>query len=160
MAAEPISVLFAENEASDWREAITLCGRMLTERGFAKPSFTQACIDRERRFPTGLPTAVGIAIPHAESAHVNRSCLCVLRLGRPVMFRRIDDPLQEIAVKVVVEIAIASDDDQTRTLSRLVRAFQDGDFLNRLSSLDEVEARAAMEDWLNQPGERAVGEEG
>ena len=153
-------MLSAEVDASDWQEVISLCGRMLTERGFAKPSFTQACIDRERRFPTGLPTAVGIAIPHAESVHVNRSCLCVLRLKRPVMFRRIDDPVQEIAVKVVVGIAIASDDDQTWTLSRLVQAFQDDNFLNRLSSFDEAQVKALMVDWINRPVEQAVGEEG
>ena len=152
---ETIAVLFADKAATDWKQVLTECGTMLTELGFTKPSFTEACIEREHRYPTGLPTEVGIAIPHAGSAHVNKSCLCIIRLRDPVMFRRIDDPGSEIPVKVVVGIAVASDDDQARTLARLVQGFQDSDFLNSLVNLDGEEVKALMQDWVSRPDDQA-----
>ena len=53
--------------------------------------YRQACIARESSFPTGLPSAVPVALPHAAAEQVKHSCICVLRLKYPVPFMRMQD---------------------------------------------------------------------
>ena len=49
---------------ADAEEAIRLiCGRAM-ENACIEPEFITAILEREKEFPTGLPTAVPVAIPH------------------------------------------------------------------------------------------------
>jgi len=54
--------------------------------GHAAPSFGDALVTREHAYPTGLPTLVPVAIPHADPSHVREAGFAVATLARPVPF--------------------------------------------------------------------------
>ena len=44
----------------------------------------KACIEREKEYPTGLPSEVPVAIPHSKVEGIKDNCVCFLRLKNPV----------------------------------------------------------------------------
>ncbi|MBU5585366.1 PTS sugar transporter subunit IIA, partial [Enterococcus sp. S181_ASV_20] len=57
---------------------------------FVHPSYQQAVIERERIFPTGLPTkGINVAIPHTDSIHVKKEGFLVGVLEKPVTFETV-----------------------------------------------------------------------
>ena len=58
--------LAIEGEAKDWEEAIRLCGQAIADAGYADETFMNACIEREKEYPTGLPIEVRVAIRHSK----------------------------------------------------------------------------------------------
>ena len=123
-----IDFKFLDGQADHYEQAIELCTSLLYSEGYIKSSFLEACLQREQSFPTGLPLKVGVAIPHAGSDHVKKSCLCLLRLAKPVRFHRIDAPEQQVDVTFVVCIAIASPNSHSAVLAQLIKTFQDDAF--------------------------------
>jgi len=137
-----IDVKFLEGKAVDYEQAIRLCADCLLQTGYIKDSFVDACLEREQQFPTGLPLNPGVAIPHADSVHVKKSCLCLLRLTEPVQFRRIDNPEQKIDITFVICIAIAIPNNHNVVLAHLIKAFQDNTFTLELESSSPEEVVA------------------
>lgn len=129
-----------DGDAANYEQAIRLCTDCLYEEGYIKESFFDACLEREQKFPTGLPLRLGVAIPHADSIHVKKSCLCMLRLAKPVEFCRIDDPKEKVNVSFVVCIAIATPNKHNIVLAQLIKAFQDETFILGLGDKKPDEA--------------------
>lgn len=143
-----IDFLFLEQDASNYEEAIRLCSGSLEHHGYVKDTFAQACLTRESRFPTGVPVQGGVAIPHADNIHVLHSCLCLLRLVKPVKFHRIDDPVMTLDVNFVVCIAIDKSGSHSTVLAQLVTAFQDANFIQALSQNTAEKAFAIFKERL------------
>ena len=58
-------------EATDSEEALRIVAQGFVDNGYAKDTYPQAIVERERVFATGLPApAFDIAIPHCDSEHV------------------------------------------------------------------------------------------
>lgn len=148
---QAFDLLFLEQHASDYSEAIRICAVLLEQKGYVKETFFEACLDRETRFPTGLPVHGGLAIPHTDKIHVFKSCLCLLRLPEPVGFGRIDQPTDTVRVKFVVCIAVGDFGDYNSVLARLVTAFQDVDFVEELGQGTETEALRIFKERLTEP---------
>ena len=85
-------ILVVDGTADSWEQAIHLAGGTLYENGFVKEGFEQACIDREKTYPTGLLMDTSIAIPHTDDQFVIKAGVCILRLKEPVDFYRMDAP--------------------------------------------------------------------
>ena len=99
-----ISVI--NEEVKNWQESISISTQALYSQGYVKEEFSQACINREKIFPTGIPSAVPIAIPHAEGDYVIQESVCVLHLKEPVGFSRMDNPDDSVSVRLVINLAI------------------------------------------------------
>ena len=71
-----------------YQEAIKKAGEALVSSNAVTSKFSQACIDREADFPTGLllPSGRGVAIPHGDSSLVKKSSISILRLDNMVDF--------------------------------------------------------------------------
>lgn len=110
-------VLNSENiilncEAQDWEEVIRIAGARLHENGYTGEHYVEEVIERERTYPTGLPTDdVITALPHANSADVCQTGVCVVRLSHPVAFRNMGDPDETLPVELVFLLANASGAD-------------------------------------------------
>ena len=57
-------------DAENWEEALRICGKALVNKKYVGQDFIEACVNREKIFPTGLPTVIPVAIPHAASDEV------------------------------------------------------------------------------------------
>jgi len=143
---EGFKVFFTDADSVEgWEKAIETCFSVLHSNGLVKESFVAACIERERRYPTGLPTNIGVAIPHTDAEHVLNPGACVLRLKSPVNFGRIDDPGTFMPVRMVITLAINSNACHSTILSRLIRILQDDNFVDY--SLRECEAQKMEAAW-------------
>ncbi|NBH80834.1 PTS sugar transporter subunit IIA [Clostridiaceae bacterium] len=81
----------------------------LTENGYTDPQYADAVIERERAYPTGLPTEeVVTALPHANSSCVKKTGVCVVRLQSPVAFGNMGDPDEKLPAELVFLLANAS----------------------------------------------------
>ena len=71
-------LIYFFNEKVDRDEAMMKLASLLKNGGFVKESFEKAVLDREKIFPTGLPTKpIGVAIPHTDAEHVNKGAMAV-----------------------------------------------------------------------------------
>lgn len=126
--------------AKDNADAIALCASKLFEEGCVTSEFGSNCIRREENFPTGLPSAIPVAMPHSEVEGVKEDALCLLILNEPVTFKRMDDDEQEIDAKMVFNLAITDPANHMTVLKNLMQAFYSLDTLKDLyhSSCDEA----------------------
>lgn len=129
-----------EKDVENWSEAIRACTDVLRKNGNVDEEFCQACIDREKEYPTGLAASVGVAIPHTQKSHVYHNGICFLRLPQPVAFRRMDDPDTFVDASFVFNLAINDPEEQLATLSKVMNFIQDDKLLNRCRTmpLDEL----------------------
>ena len=113
------------------------------EQGFVEQSWLAAVVDREKEFPTGLPTPIPVAIPHTDSTHVKTNGIGFFRLVRPVSFGEMGSIAGNIDVSIIIPLLITDPKDQVDLLTSVINAVQDADFMNKLMETrdpSEVEA--------------------
>lgn len=108
-------------------EAISqLCARMKAQ-GMVKDTYCQAVIEREREYPTGVPTAYyDVAIPHSQSDLVLIPGIAVAKMHKSVQFYSMgaeDEPLQ---AEVVILLAVKNPESQLNMLRSLMGLFENG----------------------------------
>jgi PTS system galactitol-specific IIA component len=133
MLGEALVYIF--NEAVTKEEAIRRLASLLHDEGYVKDSFCDAVLAREEVFPTGLPTEpVGVAIPHTDTEHVNRSALAVGILKQPVVFTEMGTDDGQVKVEIITMMAISDPSAVMPVLRDLAMVYQDPDFLSRLKA--------------------------
>lgn len=138
-----------DGSAKNWQEAIKLTASALFEKGYVKSSFEEACIDREKQFPTGLNTPVPIAIPHTELEHVNCSAVCILRLKQPCVFMNMEDSSQCIPVQYVMNLAVHKKNEHIQLLPKIIQMFQDSEFVRKISFLNVDDLKKAVVEHIS-----------
>jgi len=127
-------------DAPDRDGAIRSLAALLEQGGYVKDSFVGAVLERERTFPTGLPTGtISVAIPHADSEHVLRSAIAVGVLAHPVGFQQMGDPEARLDVDLVMVLAIRDPKAVVPFLQKACTAFQDQELLARIKSSTDPE---------------------
>jgi PTS system galactitol-specific IIA component len=102
-------------------EIIRRLGQLLHNNGYVKDSYTQAVLDREIIFPTGLQTkSLGFAIPHTDAEHVEISTVAIATLEKPVNFRAMGSPDDEISVSIVMMLAVNDPKQVVNTLVKVI----------------------------------------
>ena len=89
---------------ADAESLIRELGALLVASGVARPTLPEAAVERERTYPTGLllsPDGPNAALPHADREHVITSAAAIAVLPDPVMFHRMDDPVEHVPVRLV-----------------------------------------------------------
>lgn len=130
-----VRYIVIEGEAKTWEEAIRLCGNALVQHQYTDERFIEACIEREKEFPTGLPGAIPVAIPHSQSTGILETAVCVLRLHEPVYFYRMDDQEQAVAIRLVFNMAIKGTDDHLVFLQKLIGFVTNQEMVKQCQSL-------------------------
>ncbi len=117
--------------SDDWEGALKELAEYALSKGYVKPSYVKALLDREEKYPTGIsiPNAVNVAIPHAEVEHVYRQALIIGYGEKPVRFGNIEDPDSTVDVDVILLLIISNPDGYVQFLSKLTLLFQDKDFI-------------------------------
>lgn len=133
-----------------YQEAIEEAGKILISTGSVMPEFSQACIDREVDFPTGLslPSGKGVAIPHGNSDLVKDSAISVVRLVEDVEFGLMEDKSQKVSVKILFNLALTSGGAHINSLRKIMGLLQDDEFMNAFTSLMPEESAILLENKL------------
>lgn len=130
-------------DAKDSTEVIQTLGEKLLTAGFVKESFVLAALSRESELPTGLPlgAAYNAAIPHTDVEHVIQPALAIATLKKPVAFRNMVDPEDNVQVQLVILMALDQPKAQVEMLQEIATVLQDSATIEGLvqaSSVEEV----------------------
>jgi PTS system galactitol-specific IIA component len=117
--------ILVNHQSQTREEIIRTLGDLLYENGYVKDTFTEAVLDREIIFPTGLQTkTVGVAIPHTDSEHVETSTVAIATLASPVIFMGMGYPDLEIPVSIVMMLAISDPKKVVDTLTKVISVLE------------------------------------
>jgi PTS system galactitol-specific IIA component len=144
-----MQILTVSGSAKNWEEAIALCGEKMSEYGYVELPFADECILREKEFPTGIPSEIPIAIPHAKSANIKKDCICLLRLDSPVIFNRMDSTDESVEVELVLNLALRDSGKHLVFLQKLMSIVQDVELLDSLRILPLDKLQITMEEKLS-----------
>lgn len=110
----------------------------MVEQGYVKESFTQAILDREKIYPTGLQSSsLGVAIPHTDSEHVNSQAISIATLKEPVTFIHMGSDDIEVTVKIIFMLAIKNPKDQLTLLQKFMDILQKEEVLNKIANSEK-----------------------
>jgi len=122
--------------AADAFSAIHGLNEVLVRTGHTLPEFGVDACEREKTFPTGLPTLpVAIAIPHADPDHVSASAVGIASLQSPVSFAQMGtDGTTVLAVHALFLLAIKEREKQVEMIQQLMSVIQDQTLLAGITS--------------------------
>ena len=138
--------VFPTLAAKKYEDVMSQVGGALTREGYAKETYVDALIEREREFPTGLDVdGYGVAIPHTPVEHVNKTAIAVAILENPVEFTAMGTDDEFVQVKLVMMLAIAGKPGEHGAhideLQRIMAILQDTALLEKIQnakSADEI----------------------
>ena len=129
------SLILREIKADNQEDVLRLMAGHLFEQGYVKESFSEAVIEREKTYATGLPTVgFSVAIPHTDIEHVLKKAVCIGILEDPVSFGIMGEHDAFTSVKIVFMLAMNQKDSQLDILQRLMMLFQDDSLMKQLAS--------------------------
>ena len=131
-------------EAETDMEAIDKLAHHLYAKGIVKETYIPAVKQREVEFCTGLAfEAMGVALPHTDSIHVNQQAIAIGILKKPVTFHHMGMPDVDVDVDLMFMLAIQKPDAQITFLGKMMEVFQlDG-------CLEQVKNAASAEEAAN-----------
>lgn len=129
-------------KAEDDISCIDQLGNLLYRTGYVKDSYTQAAIDREKVFPTGLDMGgMGVAIPHTDAIHVIKPAVAIGTLEKPVRFHQMaSDDGQTVEVQAVFQLAINNPSEQLQMLQSLMELLSNDVLLKNLQNATDPES--------------------
>ncbi|WKY47758.1 PTS sugar transporter subunit IIA [Eubacteriaceae bacterium ES3] len=120
-------------------EAVKLAALPLYELNLVKESFTDAVLEREKSFPTGLPTEIGVALPHTDSIHVLEEGISILTLKDGVEFQEMGNPKKSVSVDIIFLLAIKNPAKQLGILQKIITIIQNKEILKKIKAADNPE---------------------
>ncbi|KRN93504.1 PTS sugar transporter subunit IIA [Pediococcus stilesii] len=130
-------IVLLDLKAENQTDALEKIADALYEKGIVKDSYKNAVVNREKDYPTGLQTPIiGVAIPHTDAEHVNKSQIAVARLKDPVHFLQMGDG-EDVSAKLIFMLALKEAHAQLEVLQKLVALIQDEEAVKSLLNLDD-----------------------
>jgi PTS system galactitol-specific IIA component len=145
-------------EAATAEEVIRILNGLLVQRGCVKAEYAELLIEREGKYPTGLPTeGVKVAIPHAfaENGEVLIPAIACATLARPVVFKNMADPDDPLEAGIVFLLALKGEHESAKDLDRVMSVFSDADLLARLYA---AKSGAEFAELMKEPLQKGEGE--
>ncbi|MCD6484692.1 MAG: PTS sugar transporter subunit IIA [Candidatus Odinarchaeota archaeon] len=127
-------LIAVKESCQNYHNAITELGNLLLKQGFVTEEFIKATLERERKYPTGLPTKIGVAIPHPppDPKYIKKNSIAIGIYKEPVYFRRMDDPEQTVPVNIVILFALKEEEGYVKFLKNLMFLIQKSDILENI----------------------------
>ncbi|HZW03809.1 MAG TPA: PTS sugar transporter subunit IIA [Anaerolineaceae bacterium] len=121
--------ILLRNDAQDSSDVICRLGGLLHQQGCVTDGFIDATLKREASMPTGLPLGgeYNAAIPHVDLEYVRRPAIALATLARPVIFRHIVMPEEEVPVQLVIMLALDQPKSQIDALQQVADLLQNPD---------------------------------
>ena len=133
-------VIIPELEAKTCKDVLKSVGQKLVDAGYAKESYPEALVTREKSFPTGLDIdGMGVAIPHTDVSHVNKAAIAIAVLKEPVTFIQMGTDDEEVGVKLIFMLAVTNPSAHIDELQRIIEIIQDKEVLEKLFETTDKE---------------------
>lgn len=120
-------------EAETFEDVMRQLGTIMIKKGYAKETYVDALIAREKDFPTGLDiNGIGVAIPHTDVTHVNKEAIGIAVLKKPVTFLQMGTDDEEVGVQIVFMLTVVNPNAHMEQLQRIIQVIQDTEVLKQL----------------------------
>lgn len=147
-------LIFQEVKDDNKEKVLRDLAEKMVEENYVKPSFVKAVLEREKDFPTGLPTAsYGVAIPHCDTVHVISPGVAVGILKEPIRFNVMGCGDEEVLVKVIFMLAIKEPNKQLEMLEKLTKIFQNDSILKSIVHSDKMRIYETLNKYLSDDKE-------
>lgn len=119
-------LVFRNVQAKTDSEVLAFLASEMYKKNYVKEEYIQAIQEREKEYPTGLPsTPPGIAIPHASYEMVNKTTLAIATLKDRVLFHNMENNNEQLPIQIVIMMAIGEPHGQVEMLQKIVGIIQD-----------------------------------
>lgn len=133
-------LIFSNVEAHKSDDIFEQVGGAFIEGGYCKPTYVDALKTREADFPTGLDIGgLGIAIPHTDVSHVNKSGIAIARLSEPVEFIQMGTDDEPVDVQLIFMLSVKEPQTHIGKLQRIIEIIQDKTVLENLLSTSQTD---------------------
>lgn len=144
------TLIYRDLEFTNKTEVLSHLANKLYEENFVKDGYKQAILDREAEYPTGLPAAIKIAIPHCDHTLVKDSAIAMGVLKNPVDFQAMDDPSVTLDVQIVIMLALNEPHGHIEMLQKIISLIQNTEDLKTIiKSESNEEALEVVKKYLN-----------
>ena len=134
------SLIFNEVEVRDSRKVMEVIGGAFIKEGYAKESYINALIGREKDFPTGLDVnGIGVAIPHTDVSHLLKPGIAIAVLKEPVDFIQMGSDDENVKVSLIFMLAVVDPSAHLEKLQRIITIIQDNEVLEKLLQVKDKE---------------------
>jgi PTS system galactitol-specific IIA component len=134
-------LIYLDVDGEDSEELLSKLSDVLYEKGYVEESFKQAILDREKEFPTGLPTlGVKVALPHTDPKHVIKPAILVSTLRKPIKFKEMGSGINDVEVEMVFMLAVKKPEYQVKLLQKLINIFSKEDVLTSLKECKDADS--------------------
>lgn len=131
-------------------EVLNHLANKLYEENFVKDGYRQAILDREAEYPTGLPAAIKIAIPHCDHTLVKDSAIAMGVLKKSIDFQAMDDPSVTLDVQIVIMLALNEPHGHIEMLQKIISLIQNKEDLKAIiKATSDEEALEVVKKYLN-----------
>lgn len=120
-------------EADSSTDVFKQLGGLLIEKGYAKDTYIDALIEREKKFATGLDIGnFGVAIPHTDASHIIKGGTGIATLSKPVNWIQLGTDDDHIDVNIVFMLAVKDPNKHLTFLQKIIQIFQDKDTMEKI----------------------------
>ncbi|HUV16440.1 MAG TPA: PTS sugar transporter subunit IIA [Pelolinea sp.] len=143
-------LILVKEPVSGKEEIITKLGALLFDNGYVEDTFTQAVLEREIVYPTGLKARVtGVAVPHTDTEHVIRPAVAIATLKDPIIFHGMGAPDTEVEVDIVLMLAIHDPKEVVNVLRKVIFVIEDDEALQKIQSAkNKTDIKKIMRDHI------------
>ncbi len=118
--------------ASTKEEVIKVLADKLKAKKYVDDGYYDKVIQREKNYPTGLPTVIPIALCHTERESVLKSALAVGTLKNPVEFQQMGSPELTVKAEIVFLLALNDPKDQIPWLMKMTSTFKSKETMEKV----------------------------
>ncbi|OUM83682.1 MAG: hypothetical protein C6P37_13195 [Caldibacillus debilis] len=126
---------------NDKAELISILAKPLLEKKYVTAEFAEKVLEREEKFPTGLPLKkIGVAIPHTDPKYVLKNAISIGVLKKPLPFKVMASPEQSVNVGIIFLLALNDSEKHLEILQKLISLIQNEKALFQIlnGSKDEI----------------------
>lgn len=113
------------DEPLSFDQTVELLSKNLLKKNLVKEDYPKQVQNRERKFPTGLPTTpIGVAIPHTDPQFVNENAISVGILKHPISMTVMGTDDQTVDVSIIFLLSLTQANKQLNILKRIMGIVQ------------------------------------
>lgn len=137
-------------ECQTQEELFAKATQFLVAKGYVSEAFQKALEEREKEFPTGLPTTPAVAIPHTDGTYVKKDgILCIVNKHRLKFNEMGGDEDDLVYPQVIFLLVIKGGDKHLGQLQRLVETIQEGELTSQaLRATDIIQFERVVNQYL------------
>ena len=131
--------LFIKKYYNNWPEYIEDTSKVLFEADYTIEGFSDALIERETLYPTGLildGNSFNVAMPHGEFKYIKKEAIIVNVFEKPILFNKMDEPDEQIEVKISFMLLLKEAGSHLNTLKDLMQLFRNYETLKIIIECD------------------------